>query len=78
MRETGAPSTEEVAGVLSNVCPPHRSSHARADDRTQRFKGKSERPRQRRWDVIGAPSSSSQGTGVHSKWGGDTPVLTLR
>ena len=39
---------------------------------------KSERPRQRRWDVIGAPSSSSEGTGVHSKGGGGTPVLMLR
>jgi hypothetical protein len=30
MREAGAPSTGEVASVLSvEVCPPHRGSHTR-------------------------------------------------
>ena len=30
-------------------------------------RARSERPRQRRWDVTGAPSINSEGTGVHSK-----------
>jgi hypothetical protein len=46
MIEARAPSTEEVAGVLSGVCPPTGGSHGRTtDDPAQRFKGTKRRPR---------------------------------
>jgi hypothetical protein len=40
MGETGAPSMEDVAGVLSNVCPPTEGAQASATrDPAHRFKG---------------------------------------
>jgi hypothetical protein len=51
--EAGAPSTEEVAGVLSNVCPPPPGVLMLAPPEIGRnaSRAKSERPRQMRWDV---------------------------
>ena len=52
MRETGAPSTGEVAKVLSRVCSPHGGSHGRTTrGPAQHFEGAKRRPRYKEMGV---------------------------